>query len=307
MKKISFIITAYNEEENVKELYRQIESTIKNYTNYEFEYIFVENGSTDSTLNNLITLNKSDHRVRVLKLSRNFGFDGGITAGIEFVDSDAVIIMTANLQDDPEVIPKFIDYWENGYDMVYGVVNSRPGKSILRKINSNLFYFLINFLTKGLIPKNVSDYRLVDKKVIEAVKNINEYNRFYRGFFAWVGFKSIGIKFDRQKRYSGKSKALTFKVISAAVKAIFSFTSIPLKFSNYFSFIFSIGAFIVLSKQVFNWLKFGVPFDGYGTIVGFLLLIAALLFLILGVVGEYLGLIFDETKKRPVYIIEDII
>lgn len=307
MKKISFVVTAWNEEGNIKELFSQIELAISNQKEYEFEYIFVDNGSTDNTLQECKNLKNLDNRIKILKLSRNFGFEGGITAGIEYSDSDAVVIMTANLQDDPRLIGKFIQHWEEGYDMVYGIVNSRPGKSRARKFNSILFYKLINFLTKGLIPKNVSDYRLVDKKVIDAVKSMNEYNRFYRGFFAWVGFKSIGVEFDRQKRFSGESKALTFKVMSKAFKAIFSFTSIPLKISNYLAFLFSILAITILSFQTYNWIKFGVPFDGYGSIVGIILLISSLLFLILGVIGEYLSLIFDETKKRPVYIIEETI
>jgi glycosyltransferase involved in cell wall biosynthesis len=307
MKKISFVITAWNEEGNVKELFSQIELAISNQKEYEFEYIFVDNGSTDNTLQECKNLKNLDNRIKILKLSRNFGFEGGITAGIEYSDSDAVVIMTANLQDDPKLINKFIQHWEEGYDMVYGIVNSRPGKSRARKFNSILFYKLINFLTKGLIPKDVSDYRLVDKKVIDAVKSMNEYNRFYRGFFAWVGFKSIGVEFDRQKRFSGESKALTFKVMSTAFKAIFSFTSIPLKISNYLAFLFSVLAIIILSVQTYNWIKFGVPFDGYGSIVGIVLLISSLMFLILGVIGEYISLIFDETKKRPVYIIEETI
>jgi len=307
MKKISFVITAWNEEGNVKELFSQIELAISNQKEYEFEYIFVDNGSTDNTLQECKNLKNLDNRIKILKLSRNFGFEGGITAGIEYSDSDAVVIMTANLQDDPKLINKFIQHWEEGYDMVYGIVNSRPGKSRARKFNSILFYKLINFLTKGLIPKDVSDYRLVDKKVIDAVKSMNEYNRFYRGFFAWVGFKSIGVEFDRQKRFSGESKALTFKVMSKAFKAIFSFTSIPLKISNYLAFLFSVLAITILSVQTYNWIKFGVPFDGYGSIVGIVLLISSLLFLILGVIGEYISLIFDEIKKRPVYIIEETI
>lgn len=304
MKKISFIITAYNEAENLKELYEQIDKSIISFSNYEFEYIFVENGSTDNSLEVLKDIKNKNKNVKIIKLSRNFGFDGGITAGIDSSSSDAVIIMTANLQDDPKVIPQFIEYWESGYDMVYGIVKSRPGKSILRKINSSIFYLIINKMSKNLIPKNVSDYRLVDKKVIDAVRSLREYHRFYRGFFSWVGFKSIGVEFKRQKRFAGKSKALTFKVISSAFKAIFSFTSIPLKFASYFAFIFSFLAILVLSIQIYNWFTYGVPFDGFGSIIGIILLATSLLLFSLGIIGEYLSLIFDESKKRPIYIVE---
>ena len=184
MKKITFIITAFNEENNVVELHRQINEVIKEVENYKFEILFIENGSTDKTLEVLKTLKSQDKRVSIVKLSRNFGFDGGITAGLDIVDADAAIIMTANLQDDPAIAPRFIEKWEQGYEMVYGVVTNRPGKSLIRRINSNIFYSLIKSVTNGLIPKDVSDYRLVDRKVIEALRQLKESNRFYRGFFS---------------------------------------------------------------------------------------------------------------------------
>ena len=200
--KISFIIPTFNEEGNVAELYNQINSAVKDLDNYEFIYMFIENGSTDNTLKELIKISKNNQNVKIIKLSRNFKMDGAIAAGLNSFNEDAAIIMTANLQDDPTVIPEFIKNWELGYDQVYGVVKSRPGKSILRKLNSVLFYKIANKLTKNLIPKDVSDFRLVDKRVVDAVKEMGEVNRFYRGFFSWVGFKSKGIEFNRQERFS---------------------------------------------------------------------------------------------------------
>ena len=194
MKTITFLIPAFNEEGNVEELYEQISKNIKLHENYNFSILFVENGSTDKTLLKLEKLASKDKKVKVLKLSRNFKMDGAIAAGISAVDSDATIIMTANLQDDPSIIGNFIEKWEEGYEHIYGIVKSRPGKSFLRRFNSKIFYKIINKFSDSLIPENVSDYRLVDRKVIEAVKELNEVNRFYRGFFSWVGFKSIGIE-----------------------------------------------------------------------------------------------------------------
>ena len=283
----------------------QILSNIDKLISYKFEFLFIENGSTDKTYEKILELAKQDSRVKYLKLSRNFKMDGGISAGLDNVNCDAAIIMTANLQDDPKVIPEFIEKWEEGYDHVYGIVKSRPGKSFIRKFNSVLFYKLINKMTNNLVPEGVSDFRLVDKKVIKSVKKLSEYNRFYRGFFAWVGFKSIGIEFERQKRFSGTSHAKTFGVLGFAIKGLFSFSTKPLKISIFLTVITSSTSLIILFQQIFRWFKFGVPFDGFGTLTGILLLFISLLFLIISILSEYISLIYEETKRRPHYIVED--
>ena len=305
MKKISIIIPAYNEEGNVEELYNQLNSVTKNLSNYKFEYLFIENGSSDNTFQNIKKIKSEDSRIEYLKLSRNFKMDGGIAAGLDHVDCDAAIIMTANLQDDPKLIPSFIEKWEQGFDHVYGIVKSRPGKSILRRLNSTIFYRMINKLTNNLVPEGVSDYRLVDKKVISAVKKLKEFNRFYRGFFAWVGFNSIGIEFDRQKRFSGTSHAKTLPVLGFAIRAMFAFSTKPLKISVFVTLVTSSLSMFILLQQTIRWFRFGVPFDGFGTLTGILLLFIALLFMILSILSEYIGLIYDETKNRPHYIIEE--
>jgi len=306
VKKVSIIIPAYNEEGNIKEIYNQIKDTVKNLGKYKFEILFVENGSTDKTFLEITNLQVHDKSVNCIKLSRNFQMDGGIAAGLDFVESEAAIIMTANLQDDPKLIPTFINHWEEGYDHVYGIVKSRPGKSILRKINSKIFYKLINKLTNKLVPIGVSDYRLIDKKVIDAVRQLTEVNRFYRGFFAWVGFKSIGVEFERQERYSGKSHAKTIPVLNFAIKGIFSFSTKPLRISVYLTIITSFISFLILFIQIYNWIYQGVPFDGFGTITGIMLLFVSIIFLILSIISEYISLIYEETKNRPHYVIEKI-
>ena len=305
MKKISFIIPAFNEEGNIEELHKQINESVKNNDNYEFEYLFIENGSTDKTLDKIINLQNIHENVKYIKLSRNFKMDGGIATGIDHVNCDAAIIMTANLQDDPKVIPKFIEKWEDGYDHVYGIVKSRPGKSIIRKINSALFYKLINKMTNNLVPYGVSDFRLIDKKVIDSVRLLTEYNRFYRGFFAWVGFKSTGVEFERQKRFSGKSHAKTFPILSFAFRGLFSFSTKPLKISIFLTFVTSAISLAILILQTYRWIAYGVPFDGFGTLAGILLLFISLLFLIISILSEYISLIYEETKRRPHYIIEE--
>ena len=305
MKKITIVIPAYNEESNVAELHKQVCKAIDGYTNYEFVFLFIENGSTDNTYSALKELAKDDSRVKIIKLSRNFGMDGGISAGLDFVDSDAVITMTANLQDDPKVIPKFIKKWEEGFEHVYGIVESRPGKSLLRRMNSRLFYKLANRFSDTLIPENVSDYRLADRKVVEAVKELAEVNRFYRGFFSWVGFKSTGVKFERQKRFSGKSHARTSVVLSYAIKLILAFSTKPLRIAIFLTLLTSGVSMFLLISQTVKWFTVGVPFDGFGTLTGITLLFISLIFLILSVLGEYIGLIYEESRKRPHYIIEE--
>lgn len=306
MKNISVIIPAFNEEGNVNELTNQIDATFKNLKNYDYKIIFVENGSTDKTLDVLKSIQKSNNRVEIVKLSRNFKMDGGIAAGLEQVDSEAAIIMTANLQDDPAIIPDFIKLWEEGYDHVYGIVKSRPGKSPIRRLNSKFFYYLINKLSNGQIPKGVSDYRLVDKKVVNAVRTLGEFNRFYRGFFSWVGFKSIGLEFERNNRFSGKSHAATLPVLGFALRGIFAFSLTPLRISTFFALFLSASSIIILGIQIFRWLRFGVPFDGFGTVVGILLLLIGFLFTAVAILSEYIGLIYNETKGRPHFIIDEI-
>ncbi|MEQ8225710.1 MAG: glycosyltransferase family 2 protein, partial [Candidatus Eremiobacterota bacterium] len=224
MKKlISIITSAYNEEGCVEQLALSIKKVFENLPGYDFEVIFVENGSTDRTYEKMLKIHNEDKRFKIVRLSRNFRMDGVITAGLNYANGDAVILMTANLQDKPALIPEFIKKWEEGYEHIYAVVKSRPGKSIFRKLNSKLFYIIINYLTDNLIPKNASDYRLIDKKVLKVVNQIHERNRFMRGLFAWTGFKSAGIEFERDKRYAGKSHAHFWKVFELAIKGIFAF------------------------------------------------------------------------------------
>ena len=305
MKKIQIIIPSYNEEGNIKEIYSQLLDSFELNKNYQFSILFVENGSSDNTYGEILKLTKADKKVKMLKLSRNFKMDGAIAAGLESFEGDAAVIMTANLQDDPAVISQFIKKWEEGYEQVYGIVSRRPGKSFIRKLNSRLFYKIVNKFSDSLIPENVSDFRLVDKKVVNAVKSLDEVNRFYRGFFSWVGFKSIGIEFERQKRFSGKSHAKTIPVLNFAIRGLLAFSTKPLRVSIVFTLVTSILSITILIYQIFNWIRNGVPFDGFGTLVGVLLLFFSLIFLILSIVSEYIGLIYEETKKRPHFIVSD--
>lgn len=306
MKKlISIVTSAYNEENNVEELADQLRTVFDKNRNYQFEVIVVENGSTDRTFDKLFSIRQRDNRFKIVRLSRNFRMDGGINAGLHYAAGEAVVIMTANLQDRPAVITDFIKKWEEGYENVYGVVMKRPNKSILRRLNSQLFYFVINHLTGNLVPKNVSDFRLIDRKVCEVINAMNERNRFTRGMFAWIGFRSIGVEYERAPRFSGNSHAKFFHVLQLALQGIFAFSYVPIKLISVLGLILSAASAVYLCVTAIHILIVGVPFAGYGTIVSLTVLMFGILFFILGILGQYIAQIYEEVKGRPNYIVAE--
>jgi dolichol-phosphate mannosyltransferase len=302
-KLISIIIPAYNEEECVDELAVRLKLLFNLEQQYDFEVFIVENGSVDSTWEKLQTIAAEDGRFKVLRLSRNFRMDGGLTAGLDYVTGDACVLMTADLQDPPELISEFIRKWEQGWENIYGVVTKRGGTGPIRRMNSEIFYWLAGKLTDGRIPRNASDFRMVDRKVYETVRIMTERNRFVRGLFAWVGFKSIGVPMERPPRFGGVSNASTLKVLDLAFKGIFAHSYKPLRLITIFGIFLSCVSFISLPVLASIWLIHGVPFAGFGTLISLIVLAIGLLFLMLGVVAEYVGLIYEEVKARPNYVI----
>ncbi|RJQ33036.1 MAG: glycosyltransferase [Actinobacteria bacterium] len=303
-KLISIVIPAYNEADGIYELAKRLQEVFEENSSYDFEAIVVENGSEDGTYQKLQAINNKDPRFKILQLARNFRMDGGITAGLYYATGDAAVVMTADLQDPPELITSFIKKWEEGFDNVYGVVTKRQGTNIIRKMNSQIFYWLINKMTAGSFPKNVSDFRLVDKKVYQTINAMKERNRFLRGMFYWVGFKSAGVEFERTPRFAGESKAHTLKVLELAIKGMLAYSLLPLRLITFFGISLSILAFIVLIFIVIQFILYGVPFPGYGTLMTIVLLLFGFLFVMLGIVSEYIGLIYEEVKQRPNYIVK---
>ncbi len=265
--------------------------------------ILVENGSSDRTFEKMLKLNEEDGRFKIVQLSRNFRMDGGITAGLSHASGDAAVIMTANLQDKPEVITGFIRKWEEGYENVYGIVRKRTGKGLLRRFNSFLFYKIINSMTSGLIPENVSDFRLMDRKVYEAINFMKERNRFLRGMVAWTGFKSVGVEYERARRFSGKSHAHSLHVLQLAINSIFAFSYFPIRSISFLGIALSGVSLLYLLYTVVRIFEKGVPFAGYGTIVSLIVLMFGILFFILGILGQYIAQIYEEVKQRPSYIV----
>jgi dolichol-phosphate mannosyltransferase len=304
-KLISIIIPAYNEEECVDELARRLKKVCELESKYDFQIVIVENGSVDSTWIKLKNIADNDSRFTIIQLSRNFRMDGGLTAGLEIVSGEACVLMTADLQDPPETIHQFLRLWEDGWENIYGVLTKREGTGPIRTMNSKLFYWVAGKLTDGRIPKNASDFRLVDKKVYETVREMSERNRFVRGLFAWVGFKSIGLPMERPPRFGGKSNAHTFGVIDLAFKGIFANSYKPLKLISISGILLSVISFLALIPLAFLWIFKGVPFAGFGTIVSFSLLVLGFLSLMLGILSEYVGLIYEEVKARPNYIVSN--
>lgn len=306
-KLISIVIPAYNEEDCVEELARQLTGVMHELDKYDFEVLIVENGSKDATWSLLQKIAATDQRFKPIRLSRNFGMDGGVTAGLELATGDACVVMTADLQDPPELIIEFAKKWEEGFENIYMIVEKRETSGFLRRINSRLFYLVADRLTGGLIPKGVSDYRLVDRKVYEAVRSMHESNRFVRGLFAWVGFKTFGISHPRPARFGGESKARLSTVLRLAKHGILSFSDIPLRFITWFGL--GCSGLALATMVVFAILRFiiGTPFAGFATIVTIVLFFFGLLSFMIGILAEYVAMIHAEVKNRPNFIIAEVL
>ena len=302
-KLISVVIPAYNESDCVDELARRLQSVMEVEAGYDFEVIVVENGSEDDTWERLNRIHAADGRFKILQLSRNFGGEGGLTAGLAHARGDAAVVMTADLQDPPELISDFLRKWEEGYENVYMVVSERQGTGPLRTFNSKAFYWLAGKLTDGVIPRNASDFRLVDRGVYETINQMQERNRFVRGLFAWAGYKSIGIAHERPPRFGGVSKAHSMLVLDLAFKGIFAHSYKPLRLITVTGLSLSLISAILLVVYTLRFLFSGVPFAGFGTLVGFILLLFGILFSMIGIMSEYVGLIYEEVKQRPNFVV----
>jgi dolichol-phosphate mannosyltransferase len=307
MKLISVLVPAYNERDCVDELARRLGDVFDNLSAYRWEAIIIENGSLDDTYERLVAIRERDPRFKIVQLARNFRMDGGITAGLSYASGDAAVIMTADLQDPPELIAEFVAKWEEGYENIYGIVTERQGTGPIRTFNSKAFYWLAGKLMSDALPRNASDFRLVDRKVYETVRGMEERNRFIRGLFAWSGFRSIGVEHKREPRFGGVSNAHSLKVVDLAMKGIFAHSYVPLKLISLFGTALSLLSFLVLVALTLRFLLLGVPFAGFGTIVGLILLLFGFLFTMLGIVSEYVGLIYEEVKQRPNYVVRETV
>lgn len=303
-KLISIVIPIYNEELGISELIRRLTKFINKNSLYNFELVLVENGSFDNSYKLLQRYAKEDSRIKIVQLAKNVGCDGGIEAGMQYAKGDALVIMMADLQEPVELISDFIKKWEQGSDIVYGQVKKRAGK-FLRNIFSVLFYRGINLLTGNMFPENASDFRLIDKKVYQAINSMQERNKYLRGLITWTGFSQIGIPFDREKRFAGESKADLITVLKVAVNGIFSFSYIPLRFISILGFVITVISFIMSIVYLYLYTIWGRVTPGVTTIILLILFLFGVLFFLLGIISEYLVRIYEEVKSRPTYIVKN--
>ena len=301
--KISIIIPFFNEEESIEKFLKKLNKTTLTLKNYVFEYIFIDDGSTDKTLNKLISITKNEPNIRIIELSRNFGKEAALTAGIDLADSEAAILMDSDLEHPPELIEDMISLWKEGFDIVLAQREDRSDETFIKKQLANSFYKIFNKLSSTKIPPNVGDFRLMNKASIEAVRSMTERQRFMKGILSWVGFKCTTIKFKVETRKEGKTKFSLSKLWKLAIEGIISFSNIPLKIWSYLGFIAMLISFFFIIVIIFRTLFFGVITAGYPSLMVVIIFFGGLQLFSIGILGEYLGRIYLETKERPIYII----
>ena len=305
MKKITVIIPAYNEEESLPLLYERMKELMKNMQNYEFEILFVNDGSKDKTIEIIKQMREEDKRICYVDFSRNFGKEIAMIAGLDYATGDCVIFMDADLQDPPELVPELVKYWEEGYDDVYAKRRSRKGETWLKKFTSKMYYKVLQHLTNVEIQRDTGDFRLLDRRCVNALKKLRESQRNTKSMFSWIGYKKKEVLYDRDPRIAGTTKWNYIKLVDLAIDGITSFTTSPLRLSTFIAiptfgvlfiyFIYVIAKCFVVHQMV----------QAYQAIILLILFFSGIQILLFGIVGEYLGRIFNETKNRPLYLVNE--
>jgi polyisoprenyl-phosphate glycosyltransferase len=301
---VSVIVPCYNEEQVILETHRHLVATLEGLDDLDFEIIYVDDGSSDATGDILREVQVGDSRVRVVRLSRNFGHQLAVSAGLEHAAGDAAVIIDADLQDPPEVIPEMIARWRDGYHVVYGLRTDRPGETAFKLWTAKLFYRFINRLSKVKIPPDVGDFRLMDRRVVDVLVAMPERDRFLRGMVSWIGFRQIAVMYSRAERRAGESKYPLLKMLQFAADGVISFSFTPLRLAVWVGF-FSIGlAFagilyaLVIRLYTNDWVR------GWASIFTAVLFLGGAQLITLGIIGEYIGRIYAEVKRRPIYVVE---
>ncbi|MBO5272281.1 MAG: glycosyltransferase family 2 protein [Muribaculaceae bacterium] len=306
MKKVSILIPFYNEQEVLPSLFERLQSLIDSNDNYQWEVMLINDGSTDNSLCLVKQMRLRDKRFRYIDLSRNFGKETAMLAGFDNVTGDCMVIMDADLQHPPEVIPQMLKLWEEGYDDIYGKRNNRGKEPWLRRKLSLLYYKLLQKTTNVSILQNVGDFRLLDRICIDALCSMRESQRYTKGMFQWIGFKKKEFTFDQDDRVAGNTKWSYIKLLNLAIEGITSYTTSPLKIATVMGLIVSVCAFIYMLFVLIKAIAVGDPVAGYPTIMVVMLFLGGVQLLSLGIIGEYVGRIFNETKNRPVYFVREI-
>ena len=304
MKKISVVIPVYYEEEVAKECYERITKVLEGIENYDYELICVNDGSKDKTLTILEEIAQIDNKLKIISFSRNFGHQPAVTAVLKYVTGDCVIIIDADLQDPPELIPDMIKLWEAGNEIVYGKRKTRDGESVFKLFTAKMFYKTLNALSDVEIPKDTGDFRLVDRKVVDVVNSLPEHNKFLRGLFSWVGFKQKPYEYERKERFAGETKYPLKKMLKLASDGIISFSTKPLKIVGGIGIISILISFLLLIYAIIAYIfNFEGLANGWTSIMVAITFFAGVQLLSIWIISEYIARIYDESKQRPQYII----
>ena len=305
MKKVSIIIPAYNEEESLPFLYERLNSLMNGLTSYEFEILFVNDGSKDKTIELIKELREKDKRINYVDFSRNFGKEIAMIAGLDYATGDCAIFMDADLQDPPELVPELIKYWEEGYDDVYARRKSRKGETWLKKFTSKMYYKVLQSLTRIEIQRDTGDFRLLDRRCINALKKMRESQRCSKSMFSWIGYKKKEVLYDRDPRIAGKTKWNYKKLIDLASGGITSFTTSPLRIATYLSIPTFFALIIYFIYVIVKCITQSVAIQAFQAIILLVLFFSGVQIILIGIIGEYLGRIFNESKNRPLYLVNE--
>jgi len=303
---LSIVVPVYNETEVIDAFYARMTAVARSLPFTEHEILFVDDGSTDDTWSRVRAFAATDPAVRPLKLSRNFGHQAAITAGLDHARGDCVVIIDADLQDPPEVVTEMVARWDEGYDVVYGARGSRAGEGSMKLLTASAFYRLLNRLTRINIPVDVGDFRLLSRRAADQLRGLREQDRFVRGLVSWIGFRQTGVTYARDRRYAGDTKYPFRKMLKFALDGITSFSTLPLKLAMWLGYAASALAFLYL-LSVFVQKLMGGTVQGWATIMVALLFLGGVQLICLGIMGEYVGRIFNEIKGRPLYVVEEFV
>lgn len=296
------MVPVFNEEDVLGEFYKRTSETLDAIP-FETEIIFVNDGSTDSSLEFMTRLQSHDPRVAIIDLSRNFGKEAAMTAGLDHSSGDAVVIIDADLQDPPELIPEMIKYWQDGYDVVFARRSSRHGETFLKKFTAKIFYRVMQRFSRVPIPQDTGDFRLMSRRAVDSLGRIRETHRFMKGLFAWIGYPQKAILYQRDPRYAGETKWNYWKLWNFAIEGITSFTEAPLKLATYLGLFTALIAFVYSAWMIFKTIMYGNPVAGYPSLMVVVLFLGGVQLMSIGIIGEYLGRTFSESKHRPLYFV----
>jgi glycosyltransferase involved in cell wall biosynthesis len=299
---LSIVVPVYNEQEVLPEFHKRTSAVLRKLS-LDWEIVYVNDGSRDRTLDVLQGIQREDQRAAVVDLSRNFGKEIALTAGLDHSRGDAVVVIDSDLQDPPELIPELVRGWQEGYDVVYAKRTRRDGETFMKKLTAHLFYRLIRRVTRFEIPADTGDFRLLSRRAVDALKQLREQHRFMKGLFAWIGFPQKAVAYRRDPRFAGETKWNFWKLWNFAIEGITSFTIAPLKFATYLGVTVALFAFAYGALTILKTLLFGNPVPGYPSLLVVVLFLGGVQLLAIGILGEYVGRMFNETKGRPLYLI----